>query len=138
MRLCAIDAAGTTTYEDDPGFALDGSAGDVFVEIPKHYVRREVKDGVEYAAISATPREGFVLDPSFSRANGEVDKIYVAAYLTSIPSQQAASVSGTIPITNYSLTELEAEMDALSANRAGRYSEIDFFCRYDPAAAVYD
>ena len=127
MRLCAIDAAGTTTYEDDPGFALDGSAGDVFVEIPKHYVRREVKDGVEYAAISATPREGFVLDPSFSRANGEVDKIYVAAYLTSIPSQQAASVSGTIPITNYSLTELEAEMDALSANRAGRYSEIDFF-----------
>lgn len=54
MRLCAIDAAGTTTYEDDPGFALDGSAGDVFVEIPKHYVRREVKDGVEYAAISAT------------------------------------------------------------------------------------
>ena len=125
IKLCAIDAAGTITYEGETGFATDGSAGNVFVEIPKHYVRREVVDGVEYIAISGTPREGFVLDPSFQRETGEVDHIYVAAYLTSLSSGQATSISGEIPETNESLAELRAHMESLSNSCLGEYSEID-------------
>lgn len=127
IRLCAIDTSGNITYESDADFATDGSAGNVFVEIPKHYVKREVVNGEEYIAISATPRAGFQLDPSFQRKTGEVDQIYVAAYLTSLSSGQASSVSGEIPETNYSLVELQEYMTDLTNTNNGQYSEIDFF-----------
>lgn len=127
IRLCAIDGSGNITYEGEAGFTTDGGAGNVFVEIPKHYVKREVVDGREYIAISATPREGFQLDPSFQREGGEVDKIYVAAYLTSLSSGQASSVSNLIPETDSSLIELREYMVDLTENNVGIYSEIDFF-----------
>lgn len=107
IRLCAIDGSGKITYEGEAGFTTDGGAGNVFVEIPKHYVKREVVDGREYIAISATPREGFQLDPSFQREGGEVDRIYVAAYLTSLSSGQASSVSGEIPNFAVSMNDME-------------------------------
>ena len=127
IRLCAIDDSGNITYEGETGFSTDGSAGNVFVEIPKHYVKREVVDEQEYIAISATPREGFQLDPSFQREEGEVDKIYVAAYLTSLSSGEASSVSGKIPETCSSLIELREYMADLTENNVGVYAEIDFF-----------
>lgn len=127
IRLCAIDDSGNITYEGEPGFTTDGGAGNVFVEIPKHYVMREVVNGQEYIAISATPRDGFQLDPSFQREGGEVDKIYVAAYLTSFSSGKASSVSDEIPETDSSLIELREYMVDLTENNVGIYSEIDFF-----------
>lgn len=127
IKLCAVDASGNITYEGETGFATDGSAGNVFVEIPKHYVKREVVNGQEYIAISATKQDGFQLDPSFLRENGEVDKIYVAAYLTSLSSGKAESVSNTIPETDSSLIELREYMTDLSKSNAGKYSEIDFW-----------
>lgn len=127
IKLCAIDALGNITYEGETGFATDGSAGNVFVEIPKHYVCRKVLDGVEYVAISATPQEGFELDPSFQRESGEVDHIYVAAYLTSLISGSATSISGAIPATNESLAELRTYMDSSNNSNFGNYSEIDYF-----------
>ena len=69
--------------------------GDIFVEIPKHYIKREVKDGYEYRYISAVMREGFMLDPSFSENGKELDFIYVSAYeLNSV----GGSSSGEIPL----------------------------------------
>jgi hypothetical protein len=127
IRLCAIDDSGNITYEGEAGFTTDGSAGNVFVEIPKHYVKREVVDGQEYIAISATQREGFQIDPSFSREGGEVEKIYVAAYLTSLSSGKASSVSGEIPAIDSSLLELREYMSELSESNVGIYQEIDFF-----------
>lgn len=127
LKLCAIDSAGNVLYENDPGFATDGSVGDIFVEIPKHYVKREVKDGKEYIAISATEREGFQLDPSFRRKTGEIDHIYVSAYFTSLSSDEAKSVSGKIPQTNHSLDELRDYMLKKTHNYTGVYSEIDLF-----------
>lgn len=127
IALCTIDDAGNITYEDEEGFATDGSAGNVFVEIPKHYVCREVVDGVEYIAISGTPREGFELDPSFQRESGEVDHIYIAAYMTSLLSGTAESVSGKLAETNYSMAELREYMADMNQSNTGNYSEIDLF-----------
>lgn len=123
IKLCAIDAEGKVRYEGQPGFKTDGSIGSVFVEIPKHYVRREVKDGTEYVAISAIPREGFVLDPSFQRENGEVSHIYVAAYPTSTASGVAASVSGEVPVIGASMDDAR-QMAAAFPNSS---AEIDIF-----------
>ena len=127
IRLCAIDSSGNITYEGESGFTTDGGAGNVFVEIPKHYVKREVINGYEYIAISATEADGFQLDPSFQREGGEVDKIYVAAYLTSLSSDVVSSVSGEIPQTDSSLIELREYITNLSQSSIGNYSEIDFF-----------
>lgn len=127
IRMCAIDNSGNITYEGESTFTTDGSVGSVFVEIPKHYVKREVINGEEYIAISATETDGFQLDPSFQRENGVVDKIYVAAYLTSLSSGEAASVSRVIPQTDSSLIELREYITGLSQNSTGTYSEIDFF-----------
>ena len=35
-------------YDNEPGFALDGSNGDVMVRIPKFYVEKYIDDGYEY------------------------------------------------------------------------------------------
>ena len=121
MRLCAIDENGRVLYEGDPGFARDGSAGNVFVKIPKHYVMRTVENGVETIAISAVPRDGFRLDPTFVTAEGEVDAVYVAAYLSSIQGGTMASASRKIPLVGLSLREMQAGIGAIGA----RYCEMD-------------
>lgn len=121
IRPCAIDAQGVVTYPDDPAFATDGSAGNIFVEIPKHYVRRQVINGRESIAISGRPRAGFTVDPSFVTEQGEVDHIYVAAYLTSTQDSAAQSVSGAIPTTSLSLAEFRRQITALGQG----YGELD-------------
>ncbi len=83
IRRCAVsfpNGIRRVIYEGEEGYTTDGSAGDVMVEIPKHYVRRVVENGYEELAISAKPAEGFVLDPSFVTVEGEQEAIYVAAY----------------------------------------------------------
>lgn len=54
--------------------------GNVMVEIPKHYTRRDVRDGYEYRMISAEKLPGFYVDPAFVENGKEVEKIYVGAY----------------------------------------------------------
>jgi hypothetical protein len=57
---------------------LDGSTGgDVMVEIPRVWYRIEHKDSWITLAISATPREGFVLHPMFA---DNVQFVYASAY----------------------------------------------------------
>ncbi|MDE7326084.1 MAG: hypothetical protein K2N63_07405, partial [Lachnospiraceae bacterium] len=83
MRRCAVSFAGgkrRIVYEGEEGYATDGSAGEVMVEIPKHYVARRAGEGFEEILISPEKKEGFVPDPSFVTPQGEVDAVYVGAY----------------------------------------------------------
>ncbi len=83
IRRCAVSFAGgerRIIYEGDEGYAADGTAGEVMVEIPKHYVARRLSEGFEEILISPEKKEGFVPDPSFVTSQGEVDAIYVGAY----------------------------------------------------------
>lgn len=121
IRPCAIDAQGVVTYPDDPAYATDGSVGNIFVEIPKHYVKRQVINGRESIAISGSPKAGFTVDPSFVTEQGEVEHIYVAAYLTSTHLSAAQSVSGAIPTTSLSLAEFRQQISALGQG----YGELD-------------
>lgn len=121
IRPCAIDAQGVVTYPGDPAYATDGSVGNIFVEIPKHYVKRQVINGRESIAISGSPRAGFTVDPSFVTEQGEVAHIYVAAYLTSAQNSAAQSVSGAIPTTSLSLAEFRRQISALGQG----YGELD-------------
>lgn len=86
MRRCAIsyqEGIRRVIYEGDAAYRTDGTAGEIMVEIPKHYVRRVVTSEYETIEISNEPAEGFVLDPSFLTREGEQEYIYVGAYFAS-------------------------------------------------------
>ncbi len=119
MRLCAIKD-GKVTYEGEYGFSRDGSAGDVFVEIPKFYSRRTVEDGCDKISVSGEMHEGFSTDEAFITPSGEADKIYIAAYLSSEEDGRAASISGKNVKLNLSAAEIER-----SAVESG-YREMDY------------
>ncbi len=119
MRLCAIKD-GKVTYEGEYGFSRDGSAGDVFVEIPKFYSRRTLEDGYDKISVSGAMHEGFSVDEAFIAPSGEAEKIYIAAYLSSEDNGRAASVSGKNVKVNWSASEIEA------AAAKGGYKEMDY------------
>ena len=56
IRLCAVsfseDGKRKVLYQGEEGFSRDGKAGQVMVEIPKFYTKREVKNGYDSLWIS--------------------------------------------------------------------------------------
>lgn len=102
MRLCNIkehsSGAMEICYEDDESFALDGTNGNVMVEIPRHYVKRYVSDGYEYRYVSGTAADGFILDPVFIENGKELNAVYVGAYEGYIDDDtNLRSMSGVCP-----------------------------------------
>lgn len=110
IKVCAVkvlpDGSRSITYSGTKDFVLDGSAGNIMVEIPKFYCKREVIDDFEYLWISPTKQEGFTVDPSFITSEGEVDSIYIGVYLSSVADNKLVSVSGSFPLIKRSLGEL--------------------------------
>jgi hypothetical protein len=99
------------TYEDEAGFARDGSNGSVFVEIPKFFTKRYLDDnGNEIILISGTRHGGFAVEPAFfdSETGEEIEHIYVGAYLTQTGVNEMNSLSGVFPESNVSLEEYRA------------------------------
>ncbi|MCX7715413.1 MAG: hypothetical protein N2171_06770 [Clostridia bacterium] len=126
IKLCNVkkDSIGNTkiTYSNEDGFALDGSNGEVMVEIPKHYFKRYRKGGYEYIYISPTEQDGFVLDPVFIDGDKVLDKVYIGAYEGSFENGKLRSISGVQPCTTLSLDELKT---AAAANGLG-FQEVGF------------
>ncbi len=91
MRRCVIDDAGVVQYyldrnnsllkEAGDSAKLDGTDGQVMVEIPKFYYRYTVlPNGYEWA-ISESAISGFSVVPAFVDSSGaEKDYIYIGAY----------------------------------------------------------
>ncbi|MBE6414858.1 MAG: immunoglobulin domain-containing protein, partial [Verrucomicrobiaceae bacterium] len=78
---------------------------DIFVEIPKHYIKREIKDGYEYRWISAEKKDGYEIDPSFVENGKELPFIYVSAYEGSVKNGILNSYSGVYPTTEFNRSE---------------------------------
>ena len=121
IRLCNIrrlaDGTHAITYRDDSGFALDGTNGNVMVEIPKHYSKRYVSQGYEYRLISAEPRPGFILDPAFVENGREIKAMYVGVYESHITADgKMESVSGVYPTADKTRIEYR---DCARANGTG-------------------
>ncbi len=111
MKLCAIkidkNNKRIVTYRDSPNFALDGSVGNIMVEIPKFYSKREIIDDCEYLWISASKEEGFSLDPSFINESGTLEHIYVGAYLSSLNNKKLESKSDSFPVIKATMKQLK-------------------------------
>lgn len=81
MRRCNVNENGDIlAYEDDPNFKLDGTNGDVMVEIPKFYYKRTKTGTVEEWWICGTKLPGYELHPLFIDNGKEVSKVFHSAY----------------------------------------------------------
>ena len=89
------------TYEGEEGFAVDGSNGNVMVEIPVFYVRRERTQDTERWMLSGTAQDGFEVHPWFRNADGTTDDFrYYGAYKASSDGSGIFSASGKVPYSN--------------------------------------
>lgn len=126
IKLCNIDSQEKITYQGQKGFAYDGSNGNVFVEIPKWYVKRYQDATHEYLYISKTQKEGFEVEPAFLEGNQVLDKIYIAAYDGYVTEDnKLVSWSGKYPTTNLPLSTYR---DYARKNGSMRYGVLDIRC----------
>ena len=90
MRRCVLDDNGVVVYYLDPSDStkrvggsaanLDGSDGQIMVEIPKFYYHYAHLGTVHTWEISLYPLEGFSIHPAFIKNNETVDYRYIGAY----------------------------------------------------------
>jgi hypothetical protein len=116
IRRCNLTVDGngkkTITYEGEDGFALDGSNGNVMVEIPKFYSMRERIGNIEKLCITGEPKSGFTVEPAFVVDGKEQDFIYVSCYHKAEANNGVFSYSGSNPLTYRSLAENIADLQA--------------------------
>lgn len=122
IKLCNINNL-NITYEDNPGFSLNGTNGNVFVEIPKYYIKRYQDSTHEYIYISKEKHEGFELEAAFNEGGKTLEKIYIGIYDGYINDEgKLLSISGTYPTTNKTLSEFR---DAARKNGSNNFGCID-------------
>lgn len=118
MRRCnlTVDNTGkkTITYEGEDGFALDGSNGNVMVEIPKFYSMRERIGNIEKLCITGEPKSGFTVEPAFVVDGKEQDFIYIGCYNKPAPGNTVYSYSGSYPITARTLADNITDLEAVN------------------------
>mgnify|MGYP001026097042 CR=1 FL=1 len=132
MRRCAVsfpEGKRRIIYEGGEGYAEDGSAGEVMVEIPKHYVRRTVSGDTEEIWISGQPAEGFEIDPSFRTAEGELDAVYIGAYFAAEAEGPGAGMLVSRAGRQVSMYRSAAEFCRMAEVNAG-------FCELDLCAML--
>lgn len=83
-------------YEGEPGYATDGSNGEVWVETPLfYYLHTYNDDGSEEIVISAHPIGGYKPSPIHINADGSLrQKAYTAAYPMALVDDKPTSRSG--------------------------------------------
>ena len=82
-------------YEGAPGYATDGSNGEVWVETPLFFYKYTYGAAIEEIAISAAPADGFLPSPMHVGADGSLrQKAYTAAYPMGLENGLPTSRSG--------------------------------------------
>ena len=156
MRRCLLLDNGTVNYYLDPVDStrkadgsvavLDGTDGQVMVEIPKFYAKKTLVGSEHTWSLSLTPRTGYTVYPAFVKDGVEVNHRYLGAYdaclwdasassyvggtnlddMTAnldLVADKLASVSGVYPLVGVT----RAECRTLSANRGLGWRQVDYY-----------
>lgn len=150
MRRCVLNSDGSVNYyldknnsnlkEDGTLANLDGTDGNVMVEVPKTYVRYEYTttgvagtDTVHRWEISLEPETGFEPHWAFDRGGSIRNKRYYPAYQGYVKGGKLISRSGVYPTTNVTLPTFRVYSKANSVTNPstgetpnGYWSNIDF------------
>lgn len=159
MRRCVINDSGVVQYYLDPansalkadGTASDltGGDGQVMVEIPAFYAKREVSGTFVTWSVSPVALPGYTLHPAFTKDGSAVDFRYYGAYDACVYDDSAAayisglnydnnispngvavdsaadklaSVSGVYPMVGLT----RAECRTIAANRGSGWRQLDW------------
>ena len=156
MRRCVLNANGTVNYylnatdstkkADGTTANLDGSDGNVMVEIPKFWFRQTKVGDTTTWEISDTAKAGYSVHPAFNKNGVEVNYRYIGAYsacyydasdstyksglnlddLTSsldLANDKLSSVSGVYPIIGVTRDECRS----LAENNGTGWRVCDFY-----------
>ena len=150
MRRCVLNSDGSVNYyldknnsnfkEDGTLAKLDGTDGNVMVEVPKTYVRYEYTttggagtDTVHRWEISLTPDTGFEVHWAFDRGGSIRSKRYYPAYLGYVTGGKMISRSGVYPTVSQTLAQFRTAAKANSISNPssgqtanGYWGNIDF------------
>lgn len=155
MKRCVLNADGSVNYYLDPtdstkkadgsAAVLDGTDGNVMVEIPKFYFKHELNGSKNTWRIRTTTYPGYILHPAFVKAGVEVDYRYIGAYDAcyldatdglyksglnlddmsgnlDLANDKLASVSGVYPLVGVTRNECRT----LAANNGTGWHQLDF------------
>jgi len=108
MKRCVLNVNGTVNYFLNPHNSnfkedgvtpsvLDGTDGNVMVQIPKFYYKYTVAGSAKKVEVSQTPQTGFAVHPAFIKDAVEVDYRYYRAYEGYVTGGKLISRSGVTP-----------------------------------------
>lgn len=131
MRRCNVNENGDIlAYENDPNFKLDGTNGDVMVEIPKFYYKRTKTGTVEEWWICGTKLPGYELHPLFMDDGKEMSKVFHSCYNASAYTDETdnkvklRSASGDEPKTRTAM----ADFRTYARNKGSIWGMEDLSC----------
>lgn len=156
MKRCVLNSDGTVNYYLSPTDStkksdgvtpsvLDGTDGNVMVEIPKFWYKYERSGSINRWDIRTTPYDGYSVHPAFIKAGVEVSHRYIGAYdacyfdatdstyksglnlddmtgYLDLANDKLASVSGVYPLAGVT----RAECRSLAANNGTGWHQLDF------------
>jgi hypothetical protein len=155
MKRCVLNADGSVNYYLDPtdstlkadgsAAVLDGTDGNVMVEIPKFWFKHELNGSKNTWRIRTTTYPGYQVHPAFIKAGVEVSHRYIGAYdacylddtdstyksglnlddMTGnldLANDKLASVSGVYPLVGVT----RAECRTLAENNGTEWHQLDF------------
>lgn len=123
IKLCCVkvkDGKREIIYEGEKGFARDGSAGNVMVEIPKFYSKREKDGSIERVYICGEKKEGFSLEPVFKNGKKELNCVYVGVYNST--KRENGIFSSSYGVPDFNKTILDFQSDFMKSG----YNSYDF------------
>ena len=113
-----------TKKEDGTASVLDGTDGDVMVEIPKIGYRLWNDENYQYVSVTENPyKEGYCYYAHSLEADGDCDKIYYGAYLGYVNSNNLYSRSSVSPTASTKLPNFRT----YSSNKGTGYSIVSFY-----------
>lgn len=131
MKRCVLNADGSVRYyldandstkkADGTNAVLDGTDGNVMVEIPKVYHKYEYNAGVHKHMIALEPLDGYEVHWAFMHPTEKAYRYY-PAYLGYSSGGKLISRSGVYPTVNQTITQFRT---LATANGAG-WHQIDF------------
>lgn len=135
MKRCVLNDDGSVNYylhptdstkkADGTEAILDGTDGNVMVEIPKFYYKYNYNTAVGVVhehSISLTPDSGYELHDCFVKGGAEVGARYYPAYLGYSSGGKLISRSGVYPTR----AQTRAQFRALAAANGDGWHQLDF------------
>lgn len=132
MKRCVLNADGTVKYylsatnstkkADGSAAIIDGTDGNVMVEIPKFWYKYENVGGVHKWSISDVAQTGYEVHPAFIRGGVEKSFRYYCAYQGYTLSTKLISGSDRVPTVSKTRATFRTEA---AANGTG-WSQIDW------------